>query len=95
MTTHEKHPDAYARVSFSEKNANEMQHPTTQPSGPVHAEKAYSAELTDALAKADTRFWTKGNRKLIPILIVGFLSELKTSPKMEFRVGLINVQTAV
>lgn len=40
----------------------------------MHKEEAYSPELADALAKQNNSFWTKSTMKLVPVLIVGFLS---------------------
>ena len=53
-------------------------------SSSVHEESTFSPELTNALAQEYTGIWTKEMLKLLPIVTVGFLSQL-AYPVIHFR----------
>ena len=40
----------------------------------IYEAETFSPELTDALAKEYVGFWSKNTLRLLPILIIGFLS---------------------
>ena len=64
-----------------EKPLQTIRNVPSQEHGKVHKEEAYSPELVDALAQQGTGILTSGNLKLLPILIIGFLSKFSLYPK--------------